>query len=386
VSTTLSGILLGAVDENRTHTALVVRAVYQPTGGPGNVVMPPTFPVADNEHPNKKYLLGERLVDGQRTETVTVDQEQSSANRVEEALRIASDAGRITLPMFEMVVMTEAGKIRLTSFDFPHRYADAYLRDSVIGGKAFDDSDAGKRLRTVSTDDVRPLYEREPLSLVFGAWDSHRKGRWPKFARLYTATMYGLNPVLGNRNGGRLDPVNLTGTVSTGDGNGWKYIPEGTKGKGNRLSEIGHGHIAPNPVPGGVTVSEIRRSATVSLAGLERLRFGDAPAQGAAAARAALAALALAGDRLAFGRPSVWLRSGCDLARHSEQVGLERPGGALDELDVSADDAISAFHELRDLAAGHGVVMAQDVVAVTPNASLEQAIRFSVTQAAAAGD
>jgi CRISPR-associated protein Csb1 len=144
----------------------------------------------------------------------------------------------------------------------------------------------------------------EPLSLVLGAWDSHRKGRWPKFARLYTATVYGLNPVLGRRNGGRLDPVNLTGTVSAGGG--WRYIPEGQKGNGNRLSEIGHGHIAPNPVPGGVTVSEIRRTATVSLAGLERLHFGDAAEQGAAAARAALA---LAGDRLAFNKRSSIERS-----------------------------------------------------------------------------
>ena len=164
---------------------------------------------------------------------------------------------------------------------------------------------------------MRPLYEREPCSLLFGAWDSHRKGRWPKFARLYAATMYGLDPVAGRRMGGRLDPVNLTGSVDdTAKAEaGWQFIQEGAKAKGKKLSEIGHGNIAPNPVPGGVTVSEIRRVGSISLAGLERLRFGDAPAEAASLARAALAALALAGDRLAFGRPSVWLRSGCDLAK-----------------------------------------------------------------------
>ena len=61
--------------------------------------------------------------------------------------------------------------------------------------------------------DVRPLYEREPCSLLFGAWDSHRKGRWPRFARLYSAVMFGLDPVAGRRMGGRMDPVNLTGSV-----------------------------------------------------------------------------------------------------------------------------------------------------------------------------
>jgi CRISPR-associated protein Csb1 len=346
--------------------------------------MPPTFPLENSDRdPNNKYLLTQRLLNGQRTDVVVIDQEQSQANRIEEALRDARDAGRVALPMFEMRTGTDTGEIRLTSFDFPHRYADAYLRDSLVDGQPFDQSPVGQRLRAVSTADVRPLFEREPLSLLFGAWDSHRKGRWPKFARLYTATMYGLHPVLGTRRGGRLDPVNLTGAVDTKSTakNGWTYVPEGEKAKGGRLSEIGHGHIAPNPVPGGVTISEIRRTASLSLAALERLRFGDASPEASVAARAALAALALAGDRMAFGRPSVWLRSGCDLAKHSEQVGLERPGGALDELEVSAQIALDAFHELRESAAKHGVEMASDVIAVTANPSLRRAIEYSVTQA-----
>jgi CRISPR-associated protein Csb1 len=345
--------------------------------------MPPTFPPpSENSDPSSRYLLTQRLLDGQRTGVVVLDQEQSQANRIEESLRNARDAGQMTLPMFEMMAATDLGVTRLTSFDLPHRYADAYLRDSMIGNVPFDQSPAGQRLRRVSSEDVRPLYEREPLSLVCGAWDSHRKGRWPKFARLYTATMYGLNPVLSGRRGGRFDPVNLTGTIQASGKpeNGWTYVPEGTKAKGTRLSEIGHGHIAPNPVPGGVTVSEVRRAAGVSLAGLERLRFGDASPEAAVAARAALAALALAGDRLTFGRPSVWLRSGCDLVKYSEQVGLERAGGSVDELEVTAQQALDAFHELRDTAAKHGVEMASDVISVTPNASLAKAIAYSVTQ------
>ena len=154
---------------------------------------------------------------------------------------------------------------------------------------------AALRLRMATVADVRPLFEREPCSLIFGAWDSHRKGRWPKFARLYSSSMYGLDPVVGTRKGGRMDSVNLTGTVdeTAKAESDWKFIAEGTKQKGNKLSEIGHGNIAPNPVPGGVTVSEIRRVASISLAGLERLRFGDATADAGRFARAALATLAL---------------------------------------------------------------------------------------------
>ena len=380
--TNLADRLAAALGPEREHTAIVVRAKYQPVGGPERTVMPPTYPVADNERdPNARYLRAERLVDGEKRLTVVIDQEPSQANRVEEALRDARDAGTLQLPIFELSMSVQGVSIRLTSLDFPHRYADAYVRDSLVGGVRFDESKVGARLREATVADVRPLYEREPCSLVFGAWDSHRKGRWPKFARLYSAAMYGLDPVFGGRRGGRMDTVNLTGAIddktkAEGD---WQFIPEGVKAKGQKLSEIGHGNIAPNPVHGGVTVSEIRRLASISFAGLERLRFGDAPAEPASLARAALAALALAGDRLAFGGPSVWLRSGCDLARASETVGFERPGGHLDAFDVTAQDALDAFHELRDRAAASGIAMDSDTIALTPIPALAEAISFAVT-------
>src|SRR5262249_24629552 len=202
----------------------------------------------------------------------------------------------VTLPIFEMTVQTDLDKIRLTSLDFPHRYADAYLRDSYVGGKRFDDSPAGRRLRTATARDVRPLYEREPVSLILGAWDSHRKGRWPKFARLYAATMTGIDPVTGLRQGGRMCPVNLTGSINDSalakDGQLWEFAAAKTGKKvekGQRLSEGGHGNIPPNPVHGCVTVSSIHRIASISFAGLERLRFGDAKPEAAVLGRATLA-------------------------------------------------------------------------------------------------
>lgn len=310
-----------------------------------------------------------------------IDQEPAQANRIEEAMRDARFQGRLQLPLFEMCVATGMAEVRLTSLDFPHRYADAYVRDSLVDGVRFDESPVGRRLRSATVADVRPLYSREPASLIFGAWDSHRKGRWPKFARLYSSAMYGLDPEVSVRRGGRMDPQNLTGAVddaSKAEAD-WQFIAEGSKAKGKKLSEIGHGNIAPNPVPGGVTVSVIQRVASISLAGLERLRFGDATADAGNLARAALAALALAGDRLTFGGPSVWLRSGCDLAKVSEQVGLERPGGELDEFAVRAQDAIEAFHELRDRAAACGISMDTDTISLVPISSLAEAIKTAVT-------
>lgn len=369
--------LVQAVAEDRRDTGIVIRGTYQPVGGPDGKVMPPTFP----EGP---YLLEDRWVDGERRPTVVLDQVPSQANRVEEALRRARDAGRIGLPVFELSVPADLVTVRLTSLDFPHRYADAYLRDSQVDGTRFDDSEIGQRIRQVTVDNVRALYQREPYSLIYGAWDSHRKGRWPKFARLYTSMMYGVDPILGDRRGGRMDPVNLTGGVDNVDKaeSDWQYLPEGEKKQGKKLSEIGHGNIAPGKAHGGVTVAAIRRDSWVSFAGLERLRFGDASEEAAQLARAALAALALAGDRLAFGRPSVWLRSGCDLARQAETVGFEREGGDLEPFAVSTVEALALFQELRDRAAAAGIPMATDTVALTPTPQLADAMRYSLTQAA----
>jgi len=373
----LADRLVSALGPERQHTAIVVHAIYQPVGGAGRTVLPPTYPTTPSEP--MPYLIADRLVEGVRRPSVVIDQEPSQANRVEESLRDAHDDGRLALPIFEL--KAGAGEVRLTSLDFPHRYADAYLRDSLVDGVRFDQSTVGQRLRLATVADVRPLYEREPCSLVFGAWDSHRKGRWPKFARLYAATMYGLDPVIGKRRGGRMDPINLTGAIDdkAKAETDWNYIPEGAREKGQRLSEIGHGNIAPNPVHGGVTVSDIRRIASISFAGMERLRFGDASPDAAALARAALAALALAGDRLAFGGPSVWLRSGCDLAKISEKVGLERPGGDLDEFAATPQEALEAFSLLRERAAAAGVVMATDTIELLPTTALDAAVKFAVT-------
>ncbi|HET8684120.1 MAG TPA: type I-U CRISPR-associated RAMP protein Csb1/Cas7u [Micromonosporaceae bacterium] len=381
--------LVEAVGEDRRDAGIAFSAVYQPVGGPGGKIMPPTFPLSDVEvraarqdgRLPRPYLFEQRLVDGEGRDTVVLDQVPAQANRVEEALLRARDSGRLEIPIFELVMKEEG--VRLTSLDFPHRYADAYLRDCEVDGVRFDRSQVGQDLRAASVSDVRPLYRREPYSLIFGAWDSHRKGRWPKFARVYSSAMFGVEWLLGDRRAGRVDPINLTGAIddkAKAEG-GWRFLPEGTKAKGSKLSEIGHGHIAPNPQHGGVTVREVRRQGWISFAGLERLCFGDASAQAATLARATLAALTLAGDRLAFGRPSLWLRSGCDLTRVTETVAFERDGGEQDQVRVSTADAIAAFVTLRERAAAAGIPMDGDVVPVSPTQQLADAIRFALSQA-----
>jgi CRISPR-associated protein Csb1 len=343
---------------------------FDPAGGSGARVMPPTYA-------GGTYLTAERLVGGDEpVPTVLLDSFQSQANRVEEALLDARDDGRIALPLFEMKADIGPWFLRLTSLDMPHRYADAYLRDSTIDGVRFDKTEIGAALRVATPEDATSLYRYDPVSLVLGAWNSHRKGRQPKFARSYKSEVIGLNPEAEQRRGGRLDPINLTGGVNgVGDGD-WAFSATGEKkAKGERLSEIGHGNaLAKDGSPGGFTVSEARRIGFLSFAALGRLRFRDASAEATAAARTALAALALAGDRLAFDRAGVVFRSGCELTLRADEVAWEMRGGRTEPLELGVVAALDLFAEAVSEAKRLGLVMDTATYAIDPIQGLRDAI------------
>lgn len=379
--------LLADCGPDRTDVAIVIDVTARPAGPSGSKVAPPSYPVPDNaEHP---YLIEQRVISGERRSIVVLDSHQSQANRCEEALLWARDDGLIDLPLFELTTTVDTphgGRdVRLTSLDLPHRYADAYLRDSLIGGVSFDKTDVGKRLRLATGADATALFERDPGSIVYGAWDSHRKGRQAKFARIYQSTVLGFDPVVGRRQGGRLDPLNLTGTFTGDVDGGWSHVADGEKkDKDKRLSKIGHGSaLDGGEAHGWVTVDGACRWAEVSLAGLERVRFGAVEPSAAAAGRAALAALALLGDRLAFDRPSWSLRSGCHLARADERIAWERPNGEREVFELGRDAAVALFAHAVDVAAGRGLAMARDTISVEPAAGLRDAIEHAYVAASA---
>jgi CRISPR-associated protein Csb1 len=278
-----------------------------------------------------------------------------------------------------------AEAVVLTSLEFPHRYADAYLRDSLLNGVVFDRSDLGKSLLASSLADASALYAHDPGSLVYGAWNSHRKGRQQKFPRVYSSEVVGWDPTEGARNAGRIDPLNLRG-ARKGDADSWEFAPAAKKVKDERLSEIGHGHVAPNSQHGGVTISSARRFATLSLAGLDRIGFGSAAHEAAVAARAVLASYALLADRLAFGGPALWLRSGCELVMVSERLEWVHRGGETEEFELNAAQAV----ELYQLAVAHaekqGLPLSTETITLTPSKALAQAIDFSLTKAAPVED
>lgn len=374
---------LHAVISEGEYALARLTASYEPAGGPGSLVFPPTFPVPDRST-EPPYLLQERRVGDLTRPVVVLDQVQSEANRAEEAVLNAWRSGSVSLPVMRIRHEGQAA-VTLTSWELPHRYADAYLRDSLLDGVKFDSTDLGKSFQAATGADARALYRQDPSSLVFGAWNSHRKGRQAKFPRTYSSEIVGWDPIVGNRKAGRMDPVNLVGARS-GEGDSWTYSASEAKAKNGRLSEIGHGNIAPNDSHGGVSISSATRFATLSLTGLNRIGFGDLPAPAGIAARTALAALGLMADRLAFAGPSVWLRSQCELVTESELLEWVGRGGVADPFTLSRDAAVSLFAESVEAAAAAGIGMNLDTVELTPSPALKAALDFSLTKAETPGE
>ena len=322
-------------------TAAAFRCVtdYQPAGGPGDKVFPPTYE-------GGKYAKEERFDPGtgESRPCVLLDSVQSQANRMELALLEAHRAGKVALPLivahFDLEDPHKYKNFTVTSLEAPHRAADALFRDSRLNGVTFRESDKGRLLDTADVRNAAGLFGLCPTALVFGLWDSTgpRGGLGAKFQRALVSEIVGYDAVPGVKTASRIDPAAIergAGPVfRTADG-GWTLDPEkarkGGKGKPvlykrrqgkdveydqesgrdvpdqGRPSVINHGNVTPDydfvknssnqvqyetriddrgesvrvrpRIPGGFTISKATQTTVLSLAALRRLRF---PLDGAA--------------------------------------------------------------------------------------------------------
>ena len=262
---------------------------YQPAGGNGTTVFPPTYE-------GGKYALvgyredeetGRKLAD-----QVLLDSVQSQANRMELALQEAWEVQQISLPV---ITVDFAGHelekdLRVTSLEAPHRIADALIRDSLLDGTPFRKSTLGRRIDDVDNRNATALFELCPTALVFGLWDSTgpKGGLGAKFARAMVSEIVGYGVQIGKKTSSRIDPAQIklqAGPLyksANGDGVGWTLEPKAAAkskkdplklGKDGRPSEANHGNVTPTIADGGVTMERAVQTTVLSLPALRRLRF-----------------------------------------------------------------------------------------------------------------
>ncbi len=417
--TLTASVLIEAIAE---HAAFRRIQRLQPVGGAGDKLFPPTYPPppgARRDAPPRHVFERRRVNDGD-VWCVLIDSVQSQANRLEEALLSAAERGGIRIP-YVTVDFRAAGLEpleRITSLDAPHRVYDAILRDSLMDGAPFMQSQVGRRLAAAKPADATALLELSPTALLFGAWHSQGEGGGlgAKFPRALVSEIMGIDtPVegvpnqrerevarirlhdgaqimvdevprprageleprtAGRRTGSRIDPLGVLRKVEVfKGGSGWSPDPKeaGTRAKKVRPSEINHGNIAPTVQPLGVTCAYAEHRAVITLAGLRRLRFGSD--ERTEAGRALLAALGLVAlvEQDAGGYS---LRSRCDLVCDGPApLELVRADGSTETVDLHRDEARALYTETYARAESAGFRF--ESIVLTPQDKLVEIVRCS---------
>ena len=385
-------------------TAAAFRCVtdYQPAGGPGDKVFPPTYE-------GGKYAVEQRFdpETGEERQCVLLDSVQSQANRMELALLEAHRAEKIALPLltarFDQKELLK--QFTVTSLEAPHRAADALFRDSLLGGVIFRKSSKGRILDTADIRNAAGLFGLCPTALVFGLWDSTgpRGGLGAKFQRALVSEIIGYDAAAGVKTESRIDPAQIQlgagplyerretsdsapdWTLSTEAAAFEKSKPKpfGKKPKTRgKPSAAVHGNVTPSIKDGGgFTLSQARQTTTLSLAVLRRLRF---PLNGAAdsdpdidlAARTALAAMGLAAGTLA--RVDTDLRSRCQLFAERESAWelLDRPGAAPAKFAIDPEASLQLLKQAAAEAESAGLPW-EGEIELTPSPELVELVRSS---------
>ncbi len=426
------------------------KAALQPAGGEGDKVFPPTYSGA-------VYATEKRRLPGrdEPVNCVLLDSVQSQANRMEEALQQAVDGGRVKLPVIEvnfepyfpgdgqdeeMQLLDPVGKV--SSLQAPHRIADAILRDSLLDGTPFRQSDIGREVDRVSPQNATPLFELCPTALLFGMWDSTgpKGGLGAKFERAMVSEIVGIDAVYGVKTSSRIDPLGIqknAGPLYRTANGGWtlnpdealdelaKGKPTGKKllykkdGKGKdvahkpgddrypdqgRPSEANHSNFPPSLskrnsetgeyLAGGVTIASAEQKTVISLPALRRLRF---PLKGESwkaskeqterdnAARTVLAAMGLLAAALADDA-GLDLRSRCLLYPEADLTWdlLDRKTGG--SFVLHADDAVELFNAAVEAAKQVGLPWREKPLMLTPSQQLVKLVVKSQQLAAKQGD
>ncbi len=381
-----------------TAAAFRCTTSYQPIGGPGDKVFPPTYE-------GGKYATENRVnpETGEVIPCVLLDSVQSQANRMELALLEAHRRQVIQLPLLITRFENDAllKKFTVSSLEAPHRIADALFRDSLLDGVIFRKSDKGRVLDIAEVRNATGLFGLCPTALVFGVWDSTgpRGGLGAKFQRALVSEIIGYGVQAGVKTSSRIDPAQImlgAGPIyerqqETSAAPNWTLDAAENKvlGKG-KPSEANHGNVTPSIVDGGFTISKGVQTTVLSLSALRRQCF---PLNGAAAsdsqtdlpARTTLAALGLAAATLSRGDSD--LRSRCHLFPLQQPVWelLDRPDAEPASYELTSESAIALLNEAASEARDAGLPW-EGEIELNPSEELLELVRRSQELAVSKSD
>ena len=361
----------------------------EPLSGPGGLVKPAVYEGGIYQQ-DRRWAAFE---DGEPTPVIVIDNVPSQANRLEESLRRSQElmgVPELVLDLSGLPNLPAHLPKRLSSLEFPHRNADAYLRDARLGDDDFIKTQLGQAIFGATAQACGPLLAWFPQALLYGFWQSHlgKKRHNTKHARVWVSEIVGWKPAATDTKvlGLKGDALNLNTdediTSNADDRVGWEIGKKPVEGrKKDKLSEIGHGQV---PFMGNeasaaaVSFARVTQRATVSFAQLRRVSLGPSHSREAdAAARAVLVALGLHAHLLAFGRGFA-LRSGAEL--RPRETTVTWLGSAGDEVCAlgNVEGTAALLAEAVTYARSAGVPLdgwGQPPTMLTPRENLRTAIR-----------
>ena len=323
--------LLKGCDDDSFDDGIRIDTELVPLAGPGGPVKPAVYEGGVYQQ-DRRWATPDA---SEPTPIIVIDNVPSQANRLEDALRRHRESTSIpelVLDLSGLPHLPAHLPTSLSSLQFPHRNADAYLRDARLGDHDFIRTELGRDIFGATAQACGPLMAWFPQALLYGFWQSHlgKKRHNSKHARAWVSEIIGWQPastetrVLGLKG----DALNLNTdevvTSNPDDRTKWE-VGKGSNvagGKSDKLSEMGHGQVpfmGNDATAAAISFARVTQRATVSFAQLRRVSLGRDQPNADAAARTLLVALGLHAHQLAFGRGFA-LRSGAELRPGSTTV------------------------------------------------------------------
>ena len=204
--------LLAACSDDSFDDGIRIDTDLEALSGPGGPVKPAVYE-------GGKYQEDRRWAapaDEKPTPVIVIDNVPSQANRLEEAVRrnrASAPVPEFVLDLSDMTSLPAHLPRRISSLQFPHRNADAYLRDAQLDGVDFVKTELGINILGATPEACGPLMAWFPQALLYGFWQSHlgKKRHNTKHARAWVSEIIGWQPASNETKvfGLKGDPLNL---------------------------------------------------------------------------------------------------------------------------------------------------------------------------------
>ena len=156
--------LLRGCDGDSFDDGIRIDTKLEPLAGSGSPVKPAVYEGGVYQQ-DRRWATPE---DEESTPVIGIDNVPSQANRLEEALRRnreSTGVPELVLYLSDLAHLPAHLPRRLSSLEFPHRNADAYLRDARLGDADFIKTELGRSIFGATAQECGPLMAWFPQAL-----------------------------------------------------------------------------------------------------------------------------------------------------------------------------------------------------------------------------